>query len=393
MMVFGVPQEVKRFFGGVLGKVSKPVRRALPAMVLALLLAPHRRCLKTVAGMVEGHRCHVATVSRRLVSPQWKTRDWYTTLYDGLLEKIDGWERRLAKGRKRHWIVAIDTTFHATLSENMENLVVMSRREDPARRTTRQHLFVMGVLLTERGARLPLPRRSYYTKEYCRKHRRRYRTQAQLAAEMIRGLRVPEDVEVTVVVDSAFDARDVHRACRKRGFREVFPIDPNRCLAVTEANDARGISGARVVPWTRTWKVKEFSLLELQVHNEDHVFMRRRHADNLRVKKTRRRYAAAARHAEVSKLGACLIVASYKENSRVELRPGESPDWQAYHRREVLLRSEQKRRPQRWHGMVLACTDPTATARQVIEWYEVRWQVEIFQPDCDSSTVLYQAAA
>ncbi len=74
----------------MLGKVSKPVRRALPAMVLALLLAPHRRCLKTVAGMVEGHRCHVATVSRRLVSPQWKTRDWYTTLYDGLLEKIDG---------------------------------------------------------------------------------------------------------------------------------------------------------------------------------------------------------------------------------------------------------------------------------------------------------------
>jgi Transposase DDE domain len=27
---------------------------------------------------------------------------------------------------------------------------------------------------------------------------------------------------------------------------------------------------------------------------------------------------------------------------------------------------------------VLACTDPTATARQVIEWYEVRWQIEIF---------------
>jgi hypothetical protein len=27
---------------------------------------------------------------------------------------------------------------------------------------------------------------------------------------------------------------------------------------------------------------------------------------------------------------------------------------------------------------VLACTDPTATARQAVEWYEVRWQVELF---------------
>ncbi len=27
---------------------------------------------------------------------------------------------------------------------------------------------------------------------------------------------------------------------------------------------------------------------------------------------------------------------------------------------------------------VLACTDPTATAEQVIQWYELRWQVELF---------------
>src|SRR5262249_20666940 len=33
---------------------------------------------------------------------------------------------------------------------------------------------------------------------------------------------------------------------------------------------------------------------------------------------------------------------------------------------------------QRWHGKVLACTDATATARQVVEWYEVRWQIEIY---------------
>ena len=130
--------------------------------------------------------------------------------------------------------------------------------------------------------------------------------------------------------------------------------------------------------WTRHWSRQQFALLELAMDNEDHVFARRRHADNLRIKKTKRRYAVAARQATVSKLGDCLIVASYKENPKVQLLQGQSAEWWAYHRAAVLYRREDGRKPARWHRKVLACTDPTATARQVVEWYEVRWQVELF---------------
>ena len=133
-----------------------------------------------------------------------------------------------------------------------------------------------------------------------------------------------------------------------------------------------------MVAWTRSWSRKEFALLELAMDSEDHVFARRRHADNLRVKKTKRRYAAAARRATVSKLGDCLIVASYKENPKVQLLPGQSAEWWAYHKAPVSYRKEDRHKPSRWHGKVLACTDPTATASQVIQWYEVRWQVELF---------------
>ena len=69
-------------------------------------------------------------------------------------------------------------------------------------------------MLTDRGVRLPLPRKSYYTQDYCRKHRRRFRTTVQLAADMIKALRVPDDVDVVVVFDSAFDAEVIHRVCR-----------------------------------------------------------------------------------------------------------------------------------------------------------------------------------
>ena|GEM_PF-5068849 len=393
MIVLGVPREVKSFFSKSTAKSSRPIQRALVPMVLAFLLAPHRRCLKTIAGEVLAERCHVATISRRLTNPRWRTRDWYVDLYDGLLGEVNAWERRLAKGKRRQWIVAIDTTYHSTMSEQMENLIVMSKRRNPARKNTRQHAFLMGLVLTDRGARLPLPRKSYYTEDYCRKHRRRFRTTIELAAAMIRELRVPDDVDVIVTFDSAFDAGAIHKACRKRHFHAVFPLDPNRVLARTPDQDAALISGEQVVAWTRQWTRKEFALLELAVNNEDHVFARRRHADNLRVKKTKRRYAVAARQATVSKLGDCLIVASYKENPKVQLLPGQSAEWWAYHRTPISYRRENSRTPSRWHRKVLACTDRAATARQVIEWYEVRWQVEVYQPEYTSSAGLYQLAA
>ena len=346
-------------------------------MVLAFLLAPHYRRLKTISGMVLGHRVHAATISRRLVNPYWKTRDWYTTLYEKHLKETNRWEQRVAQKKKRQWVIVIDTTYHGSVGECMENMIVMSRRKDPRRRSTRQHAFLVGMILTDRGGRIPLPRRSYYTKAYCQEHGKKYRTLNQLTAVMLKEVNVPDDVDVTVTFDSAFDADGIHRVCRKRGFREVFPIDPNRNLSASDDPEAGALPDRRVVAWTRSWDCEEFELTELQVKNEDFVYFRRRHVENLRVKKTKRRYAAAARRATVSKLGECLIVASYKENEKVKLLPGQSADWQAYHRSPVVKGKKQKKVPSRWHGKVLACTDPDATALQVIQWYEVRWQVEL----------------
>jgi hypothetical protein len=381
MILLGIPQPVQRFFAPVRRRLRRPIRNALPVLVLALLLAPHRRCLKTLAGVVLGCRAHASTISRRLRNAAWRTRDWFVALSDRCLRDIHDYERRLAPQRhrpRRSWMAVIDTTYHSTHAEQMENLIPMSRRRRPGGREARQHAFVMGLLITESGMRIPLPRKSYYTETYCLQHGRRHRTQVQLAADMLRDIRLPGDVELTVVFDSAFDAEGVHRICRQRGYRAVFPLDPNRTLSAGPAVEATGLPGQKVVQWTRTWPHEEFTLLELQYANEDHVFLRRRHRDNLRLPKTYRRYALSARQATVSRLGACLVVASYKENPRVALGAGQSADWWDYHRAPVVYRKHGRPVPQRWHGKVLACTDAAATARQVVEWYEVRWQIEIF---------------
>ena len=382
MILFGVPAAVQRFFAPVTAAVSRPLRRAIPAMVLALLLAPHRRCLKTLAGVVLGRRNHASTISRRLRNANWRTWDWYVCLYQHTLAAVDRYERQWAAAQRgepaRHWMAIVDTTYHATHAEVMENVLTFNRRQNPNSRATRHHAFVLGMVLTDTGARIPLPRRSYYTRDYCQRHGRRYRTQVELAAALLRDLVVPAGVAVTAVYDSAFDADDIHRVCRHRHFREVFPLDPNRTFAAGPDADASGVPGQKVVGWTRSWGREQFTLVALQHANEAHGFMRRRHRDNLRLRKTTRRYAVASQPATVSGLGACLVVASYKENPRVQLLAGESADWYAYHQAQRPPRKQQRWVPQRWHGKVLACTDTTASARQVVEWYEVRWQIELF---------------
>jgi hypothetical protein len=381
MILFGIPQPVQRFFAPVVRHLSRPLRTALPALVLALLLAPHRRCLKTLAGIVLGQRAHASTISRRLRNTAWRTRDWFVDLFDRCLVGALRYERQQAPRQrpKRSWMAVIDTTYHGTHAELMENVILMSRRRDPNRRNIRQHAFVLGLLITESGMRLPLPRKSYYTKDYCARYGRRYRSQVQLGAAMLQELCLPDDVELTVVFDSAFDANVIHRVCREHHFRAIFPLDPNRTLSAGPAVDAAGLPGRKVVHWTRSWARDEFTLLTLQYTNEDHVFLRRRHVDNLRRSKTTRRYAVAARRATVTNLGTCLVVASYKENPSVQLLSGQAADWWAYHQGPIVYRGKRRRpAPQRWHGKVLACTDPKATARQVVEWYEVRWQIELF---------------
>jgi hypothetical protein len=168
-MLFGIPQAVKPFFAPVVSGLSKPIRGALPVMVLALLLAPHRRCLKTLAGMVLGHREHVATISRRLRNRLWKTHRWYTQLYETLWSDTDRWERKQAGQKRRQWMLVIDTTYHGTMSERMENLICFSRYRQSRKRSTANHAFLMALILTDKGGRLPLPRKSYYTRRIVRR--------------------------------------------------------------------------------------------------------------------------------------------------------------------------------------------------------------------------------
>src|SRR5262249_23426420 len=92
------------------------------------------------------------------------------------------------------------------------------------------HCFVMGLLLTPSGLRIPCCR-CYYTEAYCQAKDKLFRKQTQLAAELIRALAVPSQAEVVVLGDTAFEAEAIRTACAERQWTWIVPINPERVLA------------------------------------------------------------------------------------------------------------------------------------------------------------------
>ena len=92
------------------------------------------------------------------------------------------------------------------------------------------HSFTMGLLITPSGIRIPFCK-PYHTREYCKKNGLAHRTTAEAAADLIRELPLPEEAQVIVLGDTAYDAEVVHDACRDRGYSWIVPCNPERVLA------------------------------------------------------------------------------------------------------------------------------------------------------------------
>src|SRR5262249_19696109 len=141
------------------------------------------------------------------------------------------------------WVFLVDSTLRHSLTALLENTCcyanhqprhgkkrIKSKQKRRQAAPRRSHTFVFGLLLTPGGLRLPywLP---YYTQEHARQIDRPFRTQAQLAAQLIGELELPPGAEVVVVGDTAFEAAEVRAACRRRGWGWVLPMNPGRVLA------------------------------------------------------------------------------------------------------------------------------------------------------------------
>jgi Transposase DDE domain len=333
-------------------------------MVIGILQHRGRMSAQQVASAIVGQSRHRASVGR------------FFKHHGRRLKQLNAraWKRLLARAAKAsgRYVFIIDTTSVSHQGERTENTFSTgNHRRRPAkvrrykkRRYARRgcHAFVWGLLLTPDGRRLPMVR-SYYTREYCQGHHLPHRTQADLAAELVSALVVPPRAEVIVLGDTAFESRQVRSACQQRGFYWIMPANPERVL---ESDQPR----PKLWSLVKGLSLRKFVPLRLVPNEGPYAAMRRTsHSRQKSKNKHGRTFYVHEERRSVHSIGRVRIVFSTKQKP---------PTGKELHRDQTKV--------------VITNADHVSVA-EIVELYLLRWQIEVYQPECTSSALLYQRAA
>lgn len=354
-------------FAATLPRVKDFLRPArLPATTVGLLVRlitafchhPGRMSASQAAAALRAQARHRAALTRFLARQHW-ARDWslLRTAADLLLQA--------EAHRGGTWLFLLDQTYCTQQGQQTENTFcranVRKRQKKGNRKNKRcpkrlNHAFAMGLLLTPSGLRLPCCR-SYYTEAYCRAKGQTYRTQAELAAALVRDTAVPAGARVVVVGDTAFEAQDIRAACAARQFSWVVPANPERVLAGPKPRP-------KVTSLVAGLSAEQFEAIRLVPGQGAYAAQQR--AARCRVgprAKARAFYAHAERRA-VHNVGEVLLVFSTKEQPQAG--------------RPVLVQK------------VLMTNEVGWSAAEAVAAYALRWQVELFFKELKSTLGLGQ---
>jgi len=216
-IILQFPKSAIYFFRFSRQYVNKAVYRHIITMVLAIVL-------------LRGHRTY-ANVTRLFLESRDKScisRCFTNSVFPGFIMQEHLYERLMKEAleipdAKRIAYIIIDSTAQKKRGKKMENTIIYKKGY------TSDHFFIMGLIyFPDTGARIPLPRRLYRTKGYCKKHNCRYRSQVELAEMMLRYAKLPDDVQVIVIFDSFFPSEAIINLIRRKGYHFVCSVKDNR---------------------------------------------------------------------------------------------------------------------------------------------------------------------
>lgn len=351
-MIFATPlPRVKTFL--------RPAR--LPATTVGLLVRlitafchhPGRMSAACAADALRAQARHRAAVTRFLARLHWG-RDW------SLLGTVADLLLQAEANRGGTWLFLLDQTYCTRQGHKTENTFCRAnvrKRQKKGNRKNKKcpkrlnHAFVMGLLLTPSGLRLPCCR-GYYTRDYCQAQKKAYRTQAELAAELIRGVAVPAAARVAVLGDTAYEAAGIRGACAARGFCWVVPANPERVLAGPKPRP-------KVTSLVAGLRAEQFEAIRLVPGQGAYAAQQRAARCRLGPKAKARVYYAHAERRAVHNVGEVLLVFSTKEQPQAG--------------RPVPVQK------------VLMTNAVGWSAAEVVAAYALRWQVELFFKELKST--------
>ena len=332
-----------------LGKTSLALAVRL---VAAFCLHWGRMSAVQAAGAVRSEPRHRAQIGRFLGRDRLRKR----LVLDALRARVLAREPRVGR-----YVFLVDQTLCSQRGDKTENTFSTGNRTRRPRKGVRYgkyksarkrcHCFVLGLLITPSGTRLPF-RRCYYTKDHCEKTGRTYRKQTELAAELIRELPLPDGADLVVLGDTAFDAGAIRAACAERGYPWIVPMNPERVMA-------GGKPRPKVSSLGKDLTAGQFVAIRLDPNKGEYAAMRRLSACRSGPKVKPRVYYAHSEIGDVQSVGTARLVFSTRERPAAAKPP-----------------TVQK---------ILMTNDPSLKAAEVVELYDLRWQIELFFKELKST--------
>ena len=296
---------------------------------------------------------HRGQITRFLARLRWQKDDFNAPLRAALLNL------EAAKGK---FLFIIDATLCGQSGKKTENTYSTGNRKRRSRKGRRYgkhkharkscHSFTFGLLITPSGYRLPF-QIPHYTKEYCKQKGLTHRTTAESAAELIRSLPLPEEAEVIVLGDTAYEAKVVRQACDERNYPWIFPINLQRVYDGPKGD--RPQVRSRLKDWT------SLSLKTIRLRASTGKYAEYRRLSRWRVgpKMKPRVYHAHQEIRDVRSVGRVQLVFS---TMKPDLKKATADDVK------ILMTSAT--------GMSVS---------EVIELYSLRWQIELFFKEMKST--------
>jgi hypothetical protein len=351
VMVADVLPGLKRFLRPL--TLSSTTRLLIIRVVVAFIMHAGRMSCLQAAGAVRCDSRHRAQLSRFLARSRWRQLDLNGMLRQELLQ------REVGLGL---FVYLVDATLVSQAGQKTPNTYSTGNRQRRPKKGRRYgkhkhakkrcHSFTSGLLITPSGVRIPFGK-PYYTQEYCKKTGRAHRTTAEAAADLIRELPLPEDAQVIVLGDTAYDAEVVRDACAARGYSWIFPCNPERVLA--------GPKGQRpkVRSLLKDWAKWSRQTIRLAPGQGDYAVYRRLSPHRIGPKAKARTFYVHQEKRAVHSVGEVRIVFS---TLRKGLKTATADDVK------ILMTNDQK-----------------LTVRDVIELYSLRWQIELFFKELKST--------
>lgn len=332
---------------------SEVAAKMVMKMVIAFVVHRGRMSCLQAAGSIASETIHRGQLTRFLARPRWQRIDFNAPARAALLQMEQ------AKGK---FIFIVDATLVSQAGSKTENTYSTGNRQRRPQKGRRYgqkkiifkkcHSFTFGLLITPSGYRIPyqLP---HYTKEYCKQKGLTHRTTAESAAELIRNLPLPEEAEVVVLGDTAYDAQVVRDACDEREYTWIFPANPERVYEGPQGS--RPKLRSRLKDWT------SLSLKTIRLRASTGKYAEYRRLSRWRVgpKQKQRVYYAYQEKLDVRSVGRVQLVFSTMKPNLKKATPDDVK--------------------------ILMTNAVDLSLSEIIELYTLRWQIELFFKELKST--------